>query len=491
MAKSKPSPKTLTRLFEQTRSPVYIVDPDYVIVYANEACAQWVDLDLESLVSATCVFTSQDLNEVQNRVQGLCPPPGILKQVDTADVAPLSFAVSAPNGDNQKSWRAATMSPLLDPDLNHLGVLVICQAQESESPPLTQNANLASTIVDSEKLHAALAQIRTKTDRIYSLESLVGTSPYANRLRRQVTTSIESNADLLIIGPHGSGKEHLSRTIHSARDPDQKSELLPVHCSIADQQLIQQNIKDIVGSRTVAHPGGGAQEQDWLLLMDVDQLGEAAQNELLGFFQLPNFPLRTIATSTTSLIEMAARQKYSADLAHHLSVLTIELVELSKRQSDIPVLAQALIERDNFRRDGQLSGFSNGVMQQFIEFAWPENIDQLNRTIQVAARNASGAQINESDLPDEFQHALKAMRIGSAEETKIVLDQFLSEIEKELIVRALKQAKGNKTKAAKLLGISRPKLLRRLQFFNLGTLEVQPVNNSDAELDPSAFEELE
>ncbi len=491
MAKPNSSLKFLARLFDRTLSPVYVVNSDYVIAYANESCARWVGVELGSLVSATCVYTSQDLNEIQNRVQGLCPPPETLEQLDCVDATPRSFVALAIQDNDQKSWRSAMICPLIDADLNHLGVLVVCQPQELPNDPDDTQAFDPGRFDDAEKLHAALANIRTQADRIYCLESLVGTSPFAHRLRRQVTTSIETNADLLIVGPQGSGKEHLSRTIHSARNQNRGSELLPVHCSIADQELIQQNIKDIVGSRSAISRAGAAGEQDWLLLLDVDRLGEAAQNELLGFFQLPDFPLRTIATSSVSLIELAEQHQYSTDLAHHLSTFTVELVALSKRRSDIPVLAQALIERDNFRRDRQLSGFSNRVMQQFIEFDWPENIDQLNRTIQIAARTTSGTKIDESDLPDEFHQALRAMQIGTAVESEIVLDRYLREIEKELVVRALKQAKGNKTKAARLLGISRPKLLRRLQFFLADSFEAEPMESSDDDLDPSAFEELD
>lgn len=481
----------MLRAFERCTSPVYLVSPDFTVGYANDACARWVGLELELLVSATCVYSSQDLDDVQNRVQGLCPPPELLQEPDSAELAPRSLVVFAIHPDNKKSWRWATMSPLMDADQNNLGVLVICQAQASLVDPRMGGDVSASLIEDAEKLHTALARIRTETDRIYCLESLVGTSSFADRLRRQVKMAIESRADLLIVGPNGSGKEHLSRIIHSARDQNQNSELLPVHCSIADQQLIQQNIIEIVGSQSSSQHSGDIDEQDWLLLLDVDRLGEAAQNELLGFFQLPDFPLRTIATSSVSLIELAEQGMYSADLAYYLSVMTIELVSLARRQSDIPMLAQALIERDNVRRDHQLSGFSHGVLQRFIEFDWPENIDQLNRTIQLAARNTSDSQINESDLPDEFHHALQAMRIGPAAESEIELDQFLGRIERELVVRAVKQAKGNKTKAARLLGISRPKLLRRLHLFEIGGSEEDQTKTNVEELDSSAFQELE
>jgi len=167
------------------------------------------------------------------------------------------------------------------------------------------------------------------------------------------------------------------------------------------------------------------------------------------------------------LIQLAEQGRYSQQLAFHLATMSIQLAPLSARQTDVPLLAQALLERDNARRDRQLSGFSKNAIELLSEFNWPENIDQLNRTIQSAASQTSNSQIDETDLPDQFTGALSAMRIGTATETSIQLDSYLAGIEKQLVDRALKQAKGNKTKAAKLLGISRPKLLRRVQFFEL------------------------
>ena len=464
---------------------------DQIVTYANQSCADWVGCSLEELISTRLVYTSQTTgSEIENRAQGLCPPPEYHSPTESPDLdmAECVFAVSAfqPETDgSQKSWRQATLVPLFDAEQNQLGVLVTCSEKELSEPPTVDPIQCAK---DSSRIHLALTQIRKNADRIYSLESLVGSSSYSTRLRRQVKTAIDSSVDLLITGAPGAGKEHLARTIHAARDQEHQSELLPIHCSIADQQLIQQNIKDIVASR----PPQQATEnktQDWLLLLDVDQLGEAAQHELLGFFRLPNFPLRTIATATHPLLELAQKKLYSSELANYLSTMKISLAALADRQMDISFLAQALLERDNFRREKQLSGFSQTAMQRLTEFEWPENIDQLNRTIQHAAQKATGAEIQESDLPDDFHHALKAMRIGVATETEINLDKYLGEIEAELVSRALKQAKGNKTKASKLLGVSRPKLLRRIQFFNLET-SLDTSEEISGELDSSAFKEL-
>ncbi len=488
---AKTTSRFVARILDRTKTPVYLVGNDYVIIYANQACAQWVGIELEQLIGAKCVYASQAQtkgpnDELNQQLEGLCPPPSCFEtnpgaldrsdaqtssQIEPSETASSNVLVSAVDQNNKTVWRPAAVCRLKeklgdsDPEL---GVLVVCGevCEPADVDPV-------DCVVDPSRLHQALKQIRTQTDRIHSLQSLVGVSPHADRVRRQVATAINSDADVLIHGPPGTGKEHLSRVIHAARDQTGVAELLPVHCSIADQQLIQQNIKDSVSNQKSQHSKNDIGQtndrtpESWLLLLDVDRLGQAAQEELLGFIQLQDFPVRTIATASQCLIELAEQGSYSQELAFMLSTISIQLVPLSVRQSDLPLLAQALLERDNFLRDRQLSGFSKKAIELLSEFNWPENIDQLNRTIQSAASKTTNSQIDEADLPDQFMGALSAMRIGTNAETSIQLDAYLADIEKQLVERALKQAKGNKTKAAKLLGISRPKLLRRVQFFEL------------------------
>ncbi len=497
MAKSKSQSKSardLTRILDRTNTPVYALGPDSVILFANPACCDWLQIEIDELIGSKCTFASNSTENLKRQIQGLHPPLGTTDSDSPQPTAhPLEstlFWAFTTDADENKSWRIASRTDLLDADQNYLGQLVVCSEESTASP----ESDPIACSTSPARLHAALAKVRTQTDCRYSLESLVGCSPFANRLRRQTESAIKSATDLFIYGQLGTGKEHLARTIHASRVNAKNSELLPVHCSIADQQLIHQNIKDIVSSRADSNPAAGTPsepEQDWLLLLDVDRMGHAAQNELLGFLQLPDFPLRTIATATNSLIELAGQGEFSEQLAHHLSTMTIELVPVAQRMLDLPLLAQALLERDNFRRDVQLTGFDADSMRLLSEFNWPENIDQLNRTIQSAADRAQGRLITKPDLPEDFKNALAAMRIGTASETQIRLDEYLGEIEKQLVLRAIKQAKGNKTKAAKLLGISRPKLLRRIQFFDLdATPDFSEISEPTESLDVSDFQEL-
>ena len=207
-----------------------------------------------------------------------------------------------------------------------------------------------------------------------------------------------------------------------------------------------------------------------------------SQQELLGYLQLPGLAPRMIATSSTNLLD--AQATFDQTLASRLSTLTIELPPLAERREDLPLLAQAILESNNDRQAKQFSGFSRQAIELLCEYDWPGNFGQLASTIEGTAAQATGSVIEIADFSETFQHSIKAQRFAAKEETKIELDEYLLGIESQLIERAIAQAKGNKTKAAELLGISRAKLLRRLAFF-------QKANASDnGELvDASVFEE--
>lgn len=486
MANPKSSPRVLNRAFDRSASPVYLVSADFEITYANPACGQWCETTLEQILGVKCVFSSLPSNAILDKINGLCPPPTHFEPDATSSTAPRSFTASAITANGNTSWKSAWTFQLLDADEKLLGLLVLCDPLTLESPPepKPESANLLP-----ETLHTQLAEIHAISNHTHSLESLAGSSSFSVQCLKRVTAAIQCDADLLITGPPGSGKEHFARVIHSARKPERNIDLLPIHCAIADQKLIQQRIKEITNE--ISSSGKISHAPIWLLLLDIDHLAPAAQSELLGFLELPEFPLRTIGTSTLSQDELITSSQFSTELANHLGVMVINMVPLIERIEDIPLLSQALLERDNNHRKKQLSGFAEETLQLFLEFNWPENIDQLNRTIQLAGLNADSTLIQPKDLPDEFQQSLKAMRIGTSKETKINLDEFLRGVEEELIARAMRESKGNKAKAASLLGISRPKLLRRLQNFDTPLQRPDQQASPTDEIDSSAFEELE
>jgi DNA-binding NtrC family response regulator len=179
---------------------------------------------------------------------------------------------------------------------------------------------------------------------------------------------------------------------------------------------------------------------------------------------------------------LAAKGKFRRDLAYELSTLTIKLPRLASRREDIPLLAQHFLEEANAASDRQLSGFQPAAIELLTSLAWPGNIDELAGAVRAACAKATGPCVMLADLPDWVHLAHDAAAQPPRDDEPIQLDAFLAEIEKELLARALKKTRGNKSKAAALLGLSRPRLLRRLAQLGL-------IAPSEAE-EPVIFEPL-
>ena len=117
--------------------------------------------------------------------------------------------------------------------------------------------------------------------------------------------------------------------------------------------------------------------------------------------------------------------------------------------------------------DRQLSGFSSEALDELAGYAWPDNIDELSELVELACRKAEGPVIDVRDLPAQIRWAATADAHPRQQDEPIDLDAFLAEIEKELMVRALRRCKGNKTQAAQLLGMNRARFHRRLEHFGI------------------------
>jgi DNA-binding NtrC family response regulator len=132
-------------------------------------------------------------------------------------------------------------------------------------------------------------------------------------------------------------------------------------------------------------------------------------------------------------------------------------------------LVQWHIEQANLRSPKQLGGCSPEALDRLADYSWPGDVRELEEMIEEAHARAEGPLIGPHDLPQRLAVASQASARPSKLDETIKLEQYLAEIEQELIVRALKRAKGNKTKAARLLGMTRPRFYRRLVQLGLET----------------------
>ncbi len=439
---------------------MYVLDERRRIVFCNSACAEWVGLAAEELIGTTCQYHAGDGESATNDAAAmLCPPPEALAGRRTCG------QVACRRPDGELARRRAEFLPLGADAVDCPGLLVVIQSadladipQPEESPCSPHDEPTAA------ELHDRLIELRTAAGRHYAFDHLVGESAAMARVRAQVALAAKGDAHVLIVGPPGSGREHVARTIHfgcvgaPCGALETASSLLPVQAALMDAELMQAAVKEV----TLFAPQSDGGPNARMLLLEADELPLEAQNELGGFLSLPRFHMQILATARRPLVELAARGTYLRDLATALSTLVVELPPLAERIDDVPLLVQHFVEQFNAEGGGQLSGATPEALDQLAAYGWPGNIDELEAVTREACRAADGPFVTPTDVPKRLRQATLAAAHPRAEDETIVLDELLAQVEAELIGRAMRRAKGNKTKAAQLLGITRARLHRRL-----------------------------
>ncbi|MBP90140.1 MAG: hypothetical protein CMJ64_26105 [Planctomycetaceae bacterium] len=456
MARERAIANQLTRLFAATTCPIYAVDDRRRIAYCNAACADWLGLAVEELVGLRCDYHAGDSgNKLADIAAQICPPPDVFGGQAMRTILTCQT-------DSGGSRRAAEFLPLSGPDAEQVGVLALIEASELQPDA---EGDVTADEAEQTLLHRRLQEFTAELRAPYRLDRLVGESLAIRRVREQVSLAIDAHANVQIVGPSGSGREHVARTIHGGRELSTAGPLMPLSCRLMDAELLQTTVVAFLQRVNDT----GSQAKATLLLLDVDELGLEAQAELAVFFRVPTFCLRTIVTSRRLLLELAKQELFLDELAFGLSSFVIELPRLADRKEDIPFLCQRFLEDYNATGGRQLSGFTASTLDQLCAMPWTGNVDELAEVIRETCENAGGTQVTEADLARRVRLVESAAEVPRREEESIDLEAFLEDVERELLTRSLEQAKGNKAQAARLLGVSRARLLRRVSQLGLDT----------------------
>ncbi|HQU41735.1 MAG: hypothetical protein B7Z73_04585 [Planctomycetia bacterium 21-64-5] len=447
MPASRASVNALGKLLSAAAEPFYVVAADRRIVFLNDACTSWLGTEANELVGQQCQYsTAAEGPAASALAAALCPPPEAFAGRRTT--AQVVLPGTSPGG----AWEIEFV-PLKASD----GAWLVLALVHSGGAAVDEEAGTSAT-----RLHARLQQYRRKLALRYHVDRLLGDSPDMQRARAQAKLAAGSSASVSIVGPPGSHREHLARAIHyggsGAAGP-----LVPLASALLDADLLQAAL------RSLARGKSGEQRPATLLLGDIDALPEAAQTDLSRSLSGGRFAARIISTSRSPLGELAVRGVFRADLACLLSTISIELPSLGARLADLPLLVQWYVEQANLRTGKQVGGCLPEVHDRLAGHAWTNDLQELEEVIDEAHLHAQGPLIGLQDLPPRLALAAQASTRPAKSDEKIVLEEYLAKVEHELIVRALKRAKGNKTKAARLLGMTRPRLYRRLVQLGLDT----------------------
>jgi DNA-binding NtrC family response regulator len=438
------------KLLEAAERPLYLLNEQRRIVFCNPALAEWAGFEASQLIGRRCDYHTQPVDDPLDRcVAGLCPPPESLAGRE------MQGTVGCHTAGGEYVQRRAEFLPLGQDPSHCPGVIVFLSANDATD---AADSGLERADSTAPQLHHWLARLQARQSDRYHISRLTGESPAIRRVRSQVELASQSGSPVLIVGPPGSGREHVARTIHYAGEVSAHAPLVPLSCSLLDAELLRMTVTAFMRQCAELE----TEQSAALMLLEVDQLAADAQSELVGFLTIIELELQPIATARRSLLELAREGGFREDLAHALSTLIIDLPALTQRRSDIPLVAQAFVEEINAEGNQQRGGFTPEALDLLSAYGWPQNLDELASVVREAHRRADRPLIGAADLPRKIHLATETAVGGRPGEDSIVLQDFLEQIETQLIQRALKRSKGNKTKAARLLGMNRARLLRRL-----------------------------
>jgi DNA-binding NtrC family response regulator len=334
-----------------------------------------------------------------------------------------------------------------------------------------------------QNLEAENVTLRQQLDSKFRIENVIGESPAMKEVLETVQQVAPTPAAVLLLGESGTGKELIAKSIHQLSQRAQQP-LVTVHCAALSPTLLESELfGHEKGAFTGAHErriGRFEQAQGGTLFLDeIGEIDATLQIKLLRFLGERTFErvgsnktitadVRLIAATNKNLEELVKAGSFREDLFYRLRVVEIRLPPLRDRMEDIPLLAQTFLTQVARDSGKSVSRFTSEAMDALMRHQWPGNVRELRTAVEHAVVLCKGDKITPRDLPPWVRNPGGGPAVAPAPKAPSSLS--IEENEKQLIIRALKQANGNRTLAAKILGISRRTLYRKLAEYGLEAL---------------------
>ena len=301
---------------------------------------------------------------------------------------------------------------------------------------------------------------------------IIGRSQKVSDMMKLIEHVADTKATVLITGESGTGKELVADAIVALSSRADKP-FVKVHAAALSSTLLED---ELFGHEKGAFTGAVSLKKGRFELADggtifLDEIGEIdaqTQVKLLRVLQEREFErvggeksisvdVRVICATNRDLAEEVKKGNFREDLYYRLNVVHIDVPPLRERKEDIDLLAASFLETFNTEDKRKIEGFTPAASKALFAYSWPGNIRELKNAIESAVVLARGKYIDKDDLPQHIRDA------GTGTKVTFDLPITLDEAEKRLILETISFAKGNKTKAAELLGIGRKTITRRMQ----------------------------
>lgn len=354
-------------------------------------------------------------------------------------------------------------------------------ADDYLSKPFEREALLMAIgrVLKTRKLKAENDRLRQAIVEQDRYGQLLGKTPSMQRLYHMVEKIAKTDATVLIIGASGTGKELVAKTLHD-RSSRQSKPFIAVNCAAIPESLIESELfGHEKGAFTGAHrkrPGKLAEAQGGTLFLDeIPSMPLKIQGSLLRVLQERRYtPLggqgevetdvRIVAAANRNLLKMVSEGTFREDLYYRLNVVPIQVPPLAMRKDDIPLLAQAFAQNASEKYGMAPKVFQSKAMEILRGYPWPGNVRELHNMIERLVLLSDGDTIKVDELPPELSMPQPA---SAHHFTLPPTGLQWDEMESNLLEQALQRAAGNRSAAARLLGMSYKTFLYRLEKYQL------------------------
>ncbi len=332
---------------------------------------------------------------------------------------------------------------------------------------------LVERALEKQTLILQNRDLRSRLEDKFHFKNIIGRSEKMVNIFELIQHIAPYDSSVLIIGESGTGKELIANAIHY-NSPRASMPFIKVSCASLSEGIIE---SELFGHEKGAFTGAIASRkgrfelahQGTLFLDEVEDIPPATQIKLLRILQEGEFErvggnktikvnIRIIAASNRDLQEGVKRGIFREDLYYRLNVVNIKLPALRDRRDDIPFLVNFFIEKYNQKYHMKVKGISQKAMNLLTDYEWTGNVRELENTIESILVINSPGVIDIQHLPQEFRDFKEKPEV-----VPIKIGTPLEEVEKEMLIQTLRATKGNKRKAAKLLGINVRTIHRKIE----------------------------
>lgn len=422
---------------------VFTVDPDLRITSFNRAAENITGIPRDQAIGQQC----KDILRA-NLCETNC---ALRKTIDTGEPI-INKAVHIVDVDGNRKTISISTAPLKDSNGNVMGG------------------------VETFRDTSLVEQLRKELNHSYNFEDILSQNHQMQNLFALLPNIAESNTTVLIVGESGTGKELFARAIHNIGTRKDKP-FVAVNCGALPDTLLESELFGYkAGAFTDAKkdkPGRFALAQGGTILLDeIGDISTALQvrmlrvlqekvYEPLGSISSVKADVRIIAATNKDLDELVKAGEFREDLYYRINVVKLVIPPLRDRKEDIPLLVDHFIDRFNHLHNKNISGVTDQVLAALLEHDYRGNVRELENIVEHCFVMCRGEIIENKHLPASFQ------KTADTDYPDIKKAVTLEEMERIFITHALKQNNGNRTAAAKQLGIHKSTLFRKLKALNI------------------------